>query len=426
MPGGLIQLIAIGAQDAYLTNKPEITFFKTVYRRHTNFAIETVEDVFMNGTGFDKLITCEIQRKGDLLSNVCLRIELPSLNTNENIEKNNGFFSWVNSIGHAIIDYVELEIGGRVIDKQYGEWMEIWSEFSQSSEKRLGYNEMIGKTENFRCQFTNPLSLYIPLNFWFCKNVGLALPLIALQYHNVKINIKFKEFNKCWVSKLCTPDNEKPINIDKLRASLLLDYVFLDLKERKRFAQQSHIYLIEQTQYNGNIEFPKANSIINIPLNFNHPIKEIFWVIQRHDVIDNNEKNNMWKNGNDTFNYSNFKNNNSYILETFDTMCLLINGQQRFPELPSKYFRLLQSYYHHTRIPSNYIYCYSFAIKPEEYQPTGTCNFSRLDNVTLRIIKNKPYVVKEVEQSDYSVRIYCNNYNVLMITGGLSGIMFSN
>ena len=432
MPGGLIQLIAIGAQDVYLTKKPEITFFKTVYRRHTNFATETFEDVFMNGIGFDKLISCDIQRKGDLLSNICLRIELPNLNgtvKNEdksNVGENKNYFSWVNSIGHAIIDYVDIEIGGKVIDRQTGEWMEIWSEFSQTAEKRAGYNEMIGKTDNFKCQFNGPMSLYIPINFWFCKNIGLALPLIALQYHNIKLNIKFKPFEDCWVAKLNTPDGLTPDNNNELRASILVDYVFLDLKERKRFAQNSHIYLIEQIQYNGDVEFPKGNSIINIPLNFNHPIKEIFWIIQRHDVVKHTTNNNMWKNGNDTFNYSNFVNNVYSILETFDSMCLLMNGQPRFKELPAKYFRLLQPYYHHTRIPCNYIYCYSFALKPEENQPTGTCNFSRLDNVTLRIVKNKPNVITNIELSDYSVRVFAPNYNVLMITGGLSGIMFSN
>ncbi len=418
MPGGLIQLIAIGAQDVYLTSKPEITFFKTVYRRHTNFAIQTFEDVFMNGTGFDKLVTCEIQRKGDLLSNLCLRIELPSLN-----EKGKDF-SWVNSIGHSIIDYVEIEIGGKVIDKQTGEWMEIWTEFSQTSEKRIGYNEMIGKAECFKAQFTGPMSLYIPLNFWFCRNIGLALPLIALQYHSVKLNIKFKPFDKCWIAKNSSK-TIAPLNTE-LRASLLVDYVFLDLKERKRFAQNSHIYLVEQTQYNGDMEFPKGNSIINIPLNFNHPIKELFWVIQRHDALYHDCKDSPWKNGNDHFNYSNFVNNKYSVLETFDSMCLLINGTQRFKELPAKYFRLLQPYYHHTKIPNNYIYCYSFALKPEDHQPTGTCNFSRLDNVTLRIVKNKPNVIKQVQLADYSVRVFATNYNVLMITGGLSGIMFSN
>ena len=416
MPGGLIQLIAIGAQDAYLTSKPEITFFKTVYRRYTNFAIETIEDIFLNGSSFDKKISCDIPRKGDLLSNICLRVELPSLNTKEDIKNKNTYFSWVNSIGHAIIDYVEIEIGGRVIDKHYGEWLEIWSELTQTAEKRQGYNEMIGKTDNFRNQFIHSMSLFIPLNFWFCRNIGLALPLIALQYHEIKLNIKFNPFNKCWIKRKNTPKDKQPINSDKMKASLLIDYVFLDLSERKRFAQNSHLYLIEQLQFNGDIEFPKGNSIINIPLNFNHPIKELFWLIQRHDVVEKN----------DIFNFSNFLEYNPNIVETFDSMCLLINGQQRFNELPAKYFRLLQSYYHHTRIPSNYIYTYSFALKPEEHQPTGTCNFSRLANTTIRIVKNKPNFMTQDELHSYSVRIYAVNYNMLMITGGLSGLMFSN
>ena len=263
MPGGLIQLIAIGEQDTYLTKQPEITFFKTVYRRHTNFAIETYEEIFNNGTGFDKKITCNIQRYGDLLSNVCLQVELPSLNDTSIPEK---YFSWVNAIGHALIDYVDIEIGGSVIDKQYGEWLEIWSEFTQTAEKRLGYNEMIGKKESFNCQNTGPITLFIPLNFWFCKNIGLALPLISLQYHSVKINIKFNPFEKCWVSKNCTPKDLKPVDINQIKTSLLIDYVFLDLKERKKFAQQSHMYLIEQVQFNGDTEYSKNNTIVNIKI----------------------------------------------------------------------------------------------------------------------------------------------------------------
>lgn len=429
MPGGLIQLIAIGEQDTYLTKQPEITFFKTVYRRHTNFAIETYEEIFNNGTGFDKRITCNIQRHGDLLSNVCLQVELPSLNDTSRPEK---YFSWVNAIGHALIDYVDIEIGGSVIDKQYGEWLEIWSEFTQTAEKRLGYHEMIGKKESFNCQNTGPMTLFIPLNFWFCKNIGLALPLISLQYHSVKINIKFNPFEKCWVSKIGTPKDLKPIDINQIKTSLLIDYVFLDLKERKKFAQESHMYLIEQIQFNGDTEYSKNNTIVNIPLNFNHPMKELFWVVQRHDVINTRFSSEdpddpyNWNNGNDTFNFSNFRSKKATITETFDKMTLLFNGQQRFKDFTAKYFRLLQAYQYHTRIPSDYIYCYSFALKPEEHQPTGTCNFSRLDNVTLRMIKNKPDNVNRNYMSDYSVRVYGINYNVLFITGGMAGIAFSN
>ena len=429
MPGGLIQLIAVGDQDNYLTKQPEITFFKTVYRRHTNFSIETYEEVFINGTGFDKKITCNIQRHGDLLSNICLQVELPSLNKDSDKNK---CFSWVNAIGHVLIEYVEIEIGGNIIDKQYGEWLEIWSEFTQTSEKKIGYNEMIGKNDSFNCQNKNALTLFIPLNFWFCRNIGLALPLISLQYHSVKINIKINSFDKCWVSIKGTPDGKKPEEINQIKTSMLIDYVFLDLKERRKFAQQSHMYLIEQIQFNGDREFSKSNTIINIPLNFNHPIKELFWVLQRHDVLNtdfsaiNKDDPYEWEHGNDTFNFSNFRSKKYNTSETFDRMTLLFNGQQRFKDFNAKYFRLLQAYYYHTRIPSNYIYCYSFALKPEEHQPTGTCNFSRLDNVTLRIIKNKPDDVDRNFLSDYSIRVYGINYNVLFITGGMAGIAFSN
>ena len=307
MTGAILQLAARGAQDTFLVGKSEITFFKTVYRRHTNFSIETIEQIFNNEVKFGQRLRCLIDRKGDLLSNLYLKINLGELKQDCN---NNNHSYWINSIGHALIKSMEIKIGGLLIDKQYGEWLEIWGELTQNEEKRVGYFEMIGKTSDGlstinRNKFKGPLQLYVPLNFWFCKNVGLSLPLIALQYHDVEIIIETRDFNECYITNSgvkLAPNNSY------LSMTLLADYIFLDSEERKSFAQKEHEYLIEQVQHSTFNNFSPSSSNINIPINFNHPIKELIWILKRTDIgefkTDPCNCNNIISYGNDWFNFS--------------------------------------------------------------------------------------------------------------------------
>ena len=389
MGGGLMQLVAYGAQDVFLTGKPEISFFKVVYRRHTNFAMESIEQTFNGTAALGNRVTCTISRNGDLVTNMWLEVEMSKQ------------VDVVNSLGHALIEYVELEIGGQRIDKHYGEWLEIWSELTLPEEKRAGFKEMIGRRDAAGAMESN--KLYIPLQFFFNRNPGLALPLIALQYHEVKINIQFRS--------QAALDTATVKDLSMTGARLFVDYIYLDTDERRRFAQSSHEYLIEQLQHTG----PEITKSPNFRLNFNHPVKELVWVVRRS--------------GNEALNFgtSEFPLENGNVdaqtADAFNTCKLQLNGHDRFTERDASYFRLVQPYQHHTRIPSKYVYLYSFALNPEAHQPSGTANFSRLDNVTLTL--------NGVNQSanageDAELLVYAVSNNVLRIMSGMGGLAYSN
>ena len=398
MGGGLMQLVAIGAQDVHLTGNPQISFFKVVYRRHTNFSMESIQQSF-NGTAKPgSRVTCTISRNGDLVTNMWLEVTLPKQDSTNKIHQ------YVNSVGHALIEYVELEIGGQRIDKHYGEWLEIWSELTLPEEKRQGFNEMIGRRDTGRGTAMQNKKLYIPLQFFFCRNPGLALPLIALQYHEVKLNIKFRDGSnntlKTGGMTEFGPDGAK----------LYVDYVYLDTEERQRFAQMSHEYLIEQLQHTG-AESTKSDQV---RLNFNHPVKELVWAIRSSgaDVLQFGASE-LVHDGNVDFPFAISGN------DRFTTAKLQLNGHDRFTERDAAYFRLVQPYQHHTRVPNKYIYCYSFALNPEAHQPSGTCNFSRLDNVTLNLIG-----MSKIDGGE--LLVYAVSNNILRITSGMGGLAYSN
>lgn len=428
MPGAELQLAAYGEQDLNLTGNPQITFFVAVYKRYTNFAIENIEEIFVGEPVFGGKSYVELGRYGDLISKMYLDIVLPSLNPN----KDPSFaISWVNSIGHALIKKVELEIGGEIIDTQYGMWMEIWDELTLPSEKRFGYYNMIGKHEYFNVTVQqDELHLRVPLKFWFCNNIGLSIPNIALQNSTVRLIITFSNFDELWVSstgdlspiedcinnckscgKVCTLKEHFGIK----KASLFVDYIYLDDNERKWFVNNHHRYLIEQVQRNVvSINLTSINNVIQ--LDFNHPVKELIWVIRDCFAFTK-----VKGGGNEWFNFSNKP---SYLgLKSEDPMdeaVLYFEGNYRFyPPRNAKYFREIQPYKRHSNVPDNFIYVYSFALKPEEHQPTGVCNFSRLDNVQLN--------VKVVEGlSEPEINIFAPNYNILIIKEGLAGLKYGN
>jgi hypothetical protein len=379
-----MQLVAYGAQDVFLTGKPEISFFKVVYRRHTNFAMESIEQTFNGNPALGNRVTCTISRNGDLITNMWLECELKPTGTAGNL---------VNSVGHALIEYVELEIGGQRIDKHYGEWLEIWSELTLPEEKKAGFDEMIARRD-MTGKSPKTMELYIPMQFFFCRNPGLALPLIALQYHEVKINLKFRP-----PSDLIA-DGYSDVSF-KTTPKLYVDYVYLDTDERRRFATGAHEYLIEQLQHTGP-ETSKNGSAGNYRLNFNHPVKELVWVTR--------------ESGKEVLAFGNVASDNS-ISDAFGTCKLQLNGHDRFSERKASYFRLVQPYQHHTRIPTKEVFCYSFALNPEAHQPSGTCNFSRLDNVTLTLSDMK---------GDGEVLVYAVSNNILKIMSGMGGLAYSN
>jgi len=594
MGGGLMQLVAYGAQDVYLTGNPQITFWKVTYRRYTNFAIESIEQTFNGQADFGRRVTCTISRNGDLAYRTYLQVTLPEVNqlmgnsASVSSGQNSVYARWLDFPGEQIIAQVEVEIGGQRIDRQYGDWMHIWNQLTMTAEQQRGYFKMIGNTTQLTfitdpsfadvdgpcdsdaprqvCAPRNALpetTLYIPLQFWFCTNPGLALPLIALQYHEVKINLDLRPIDEClWaVTSLSCNNGDQPnaaakqynvgtpvtatiaYNQSLVAASLYVDYVFLDTDERRRFAQNPHEYLITQLQFTGDESVGSSSN--KIKLNFNHPVKELIWVVQPDanvdycssllcdatlfkllgaqpfnytdavdalpnavhafggpdatagqnafidarglfqdagalDADDHEGFTGYWHGGayDNAYNETNFggpqvalnptnpdqaaalasiglsninqfngspntnHNANSSVSDagtfvltetSLDMHCwgqnpvvvakLQLNGQDRFSEREGSYFDEVQPYQVHTRNPDTGINVYSFALRPEEHQPSGTCNFSRIDNATLQLVLSNATVEGT---RTAKVRVYATNYNVLRIMSGMGGLAYSN
>jgi hypothetical protein len=390
MGGGLMQLVAYGAQDIYLTGNPQITFFKVVYRRHTNFAMESIEQTFNGAVAFGTRVTATISRNGDLIKDMWLEVSV-SASTGSKY-----------GVGNVLVKQVEIEIGGQLIDRQYGEWMDIWSELSVPEGKRVVYDEMVGNASA-----GNALrKLDVPLMFWFNRNPGLALPLIALQYHEVKINLD-----------IASPADAYAGNSPTLSMKLWVDYIYLDTDERRRFAQVSHEYLIEQLQFTGDASI--SGGSFRTELNFNHPCKELIWVYQTAAQARGAG------NGSDPCKFAPLEVGTS---ENGPSAILKLNGQDRFQERRMEYFRRVQGFKHHTHSVrtgnAQYIYLYSFALNPEEHQPSGTCNFSRIDNTILSF--NNLSGLGEGGASAGIVKVFAVNYNVLRIMSGMGGLAYSN
>ena len=448
MGGGLLQLVAYGAQDVYLTGNPQITFFKVAYRRHTNFALEAIEQTFNGTSSFGSRVTCQVTRNGDLINRIYFVGTLQNNNTTTTTENViPGALALVPYFGLKLLKTIELEIGGQRIDKHYSEWLYIWNELSLPVGKRDGYKLMVGGDKYNRSillEAGQSYSLYIPLEFWFCRNVGLALPLIALQYHEVKINIEFESLNniidknnnysdRSFIVKdgAGTPAilsdvnavNSKldgtNTNLTLSAAALWVDYIFLDTDERRRFAQLSHEYLIEQLQFTGSdtITGNTTNSMKSIRMNFNHPCKELIWVIKPDytTTASNQVAPPYWNN------FTDRNGDNQYAISKnpVTSAKIQLNGNDRFAERRGSYFNLVQPYQHHENTPNifhNGINTYSFAIKPEEHQPSGTLNMSRIDTAVLN-------VASSVSGTIY---IFTVNYNVLRILSGMGGLAYSN
>ncbi|NDC42035.1 MAG: hypothetical protein EBZ77_10880, partial [Chitinophagia bacterium] len=418
---------------------------------------------FNGSPGFGRKVTCTIQRNGDLIYRIYLQATLPKV-TLLSTDGSGAQFRWLNWVGHNLVKNVELEIGGQRIDKHYGDWLQIWNELTQEAGKQAGYAKMVGNVPQLvnllvqggedcdnDCSGGEPNSsneflmcapeytLYIPLQFWFNRNPGLALPLIALQYHEVRINLEFNDLRN-----LCFDQTPSQSNVHTVRdrvaaaglvaASLYVDYIYLDTDERRKFAQVSHEYLIETLQFTGGESITSSSN--KLKLNFNHPCKELIWVVQRDSFVscDDNVIN-PWK-GQQPFNYSDWWDRavleSGYSVTRVEglagnnptvTALLQLNGHDRFQVREGRYFNEVQPYQHHTNVPAVGINVYSFALQPEQHQPSGTCNLSRIDNTTLLLTVSNNAVGTATSAT---VRVYATNYNVLRIMSGMGGLAYSN
>jgi hypothetical protein len=459
MGGGLLQLVAYGAQDAYLSGNPQITFWKGLFKRHTNFAMEPFRINLTGQAAWGVKHSALIGRHADLLYSTYIEVVMPVGTFNNDQGR----------LGYNLIKYVELDIGGQLIDRLYGEWLYLWDALSSdlTTSKKLwnmvgggpntssltqAYSDSVyvsateGGSPNVAAlgskattvAFTDtsacisgtgnsghpalPNVLYIPLNFFYTRNPGAALPLIALQYHEVKINIEWNEAQVIAGNFNNAKSLKQPV-----QAAVYIDYIYLDTEERRRMAQNSHEYLIEQTQFNEDKGISSYNN--RIDLTFNHPVKELVWIVQPTSYT----------------NCSISKAYNGTRLQPFTydqdavyEQHIQINGQDRMDRRYGDYFNSVQSFQHHSGISATVqtatslpihqpgIYSYSFALRPEEHQPSGTCNFSRIDTATIVMNMSGGVTISADLDATWDVRVYAVNYNILRVMSGMGGLAYSN
>ena len=417
MAGGLMQLVAYGAQDVYLTGNPKVTFFQAVYRRHTNFAMENIEQT-VNGTAANSgRVSVTIARNGDLVSEMYVELKAKTELATSTVDSTVADACWV---AERAIKDVELSVGGQRIDKTYQKFWRLYSELYLDESKKASWGKMTTAVDG---------QVFLPLIFFFNRNPGLALPLIALQYHEVRLDFDLSE--------------QFDTHTDGSTFKVYANYIYLDTEERRRFAQKGHEYLIEQVQHTGVDSVTASGGTKQVRLSYNHPVKELVWALSAGDA-----QSGLW-------NFTKHKTSGTIVLEsnaaavanvlvptslsgapmlsttgtkvfteeaagTIDTFKLVLNGQDRMKEQSGKYFNQLQSYQHHTGSPYAGIYSYSFALKPEEHQPTGSCNFSRIDNAQVAI----KTVSDNLDATN--LHMFAINYNVLRIQSGMGGLAFSN
>jgi hypothetical protein len=434
MPAGLVQLVAFGAQDAYLSSNPEITFWKSLFKRHTNFAIEPFRVNLTGQANWGVKHSAILGRHADLIYSTYLEVVLDPKYTDDTTASYNNDQG---RLGYNLLKYIELDIGGHIVDKHYSEWMYLWDSLTSDSSKGRKLFDMVGLgkaagsvsvTDASTCiqgsgRPVKPEVLYIPLYFFYTRNPGLALPLIALQYHEVKINIQWNDAKLVAGNYTVSSKLKAPIS-----AALYVDYIYLDTEERRRMAQKSHEYLIEQVQFNEDVGISSAQN--RIDLTFNHPVKELVWVVQPHEHRDCTVVQSPPTTRLEPFTYD-----EDAIFEQW----IQLNGQDRLDRRYGDYFNKVQPYQHHTGVTAAYstggdsdyprskgVYMYSFALKPEEHQPSGTCNFSRIDTATIVMGFNGDVVISQDNDKIWDVRVYATNYNIGRIMNGMFGLAYSN
>jgi len=374
--------------------------------------MEAIEQTLNGTVSVGSSVSSTISRNGDLISRLWLETDVTVDAASVSHTVALGAAGQKNNIGYAMLKNVELEIGGQLIDRQSGEWMTVYDQLTNDQYVQMlqvadtvasanydeaalryvpnSYQSMIGGFVHLAT--TTPYTFLVPLHFWFCRNPGLALPLIALQYHEVKVKIDLR-----------TNDVNQQ-TLSALGLKLWADYIYLDTDERRRFAQVSHEYLIEQVQVQSSTG-PNATEK-KFDLNFNHPVKELIWTASAS--ITPTEFLSQHAVGTSATNVDS------------GSAQLKLNGHDRFASRDLQYFTRCQPYQHHTNVPPcGMIGVYSFALKPEEHQPSGTCNFSRIDNAQLSITPS-------TDLSSATVNIYAVNYNVLRIMSGMGGLAYSN
>lgn len=490
---GLLILVSVGKENIYLSSQPEITFFKVAYKRHTNYSIEPTPQYFKTTPDFGRRCTVNIGKNADLMGMTYLYVELPNIQienfTNTSIVKK---FAWVEKIGLALINFIEVEIGGTIIDRHYGDWLNIWNEITNSMGIKRSYNKMIGNTIELTdfSQSKSSTQLYIPLSFWFCQDTGLSLPLIALIHNDVKIHVEFNDIDLCYrlspsyyisvnnnfclykpgekfyqmyqnnkivgefiyfdsitqklyynpiKGKIIIPTTEndqklklvsnetkfevfiKPNSVvvkdedyfkfnkpSLINAYLLVNYIYLDNFERHNFLNNSHEYLIPVVQTLPEQTVYSINSIYKLPLI--NPTKLLVW----RAILQSN------KDTNQQFNYTSYSytDTEEYLI---NKNLVVINSINRMELDPVQYYTNIPKYQFNFINEQKGIYMYSFALNPRDLQPSGSMNFSKIDDAYIQLTMNS--IVNY--QNPAVLRCYSVQYNLLRTFNGIGGLGFN-
>jgi len=426
MATGRIQVAAVGIQDYFITGNPDITYFKEKYNKHTKFALEILDNTFEDRVDFGHTISCIIPRKGDLIRNMYLRIELPALP-----QGMSGTFGYTNSIGNAIIEYADLLIGGQLVERLTGEYMEIYNQLYISESQQKALEIMVGTTNSRTALGAAtpangyPSTFLVPLPFYFNRVDSLNVPLSAITKQEVEVRIKLRPLNQCIVSpSVANIPNDLSGPPAVLNATLPVEYVFLDNAEINYFMDNRLDYLITQVQLaQNNTDINDVAHGNQYKLNFINPVKELFFVIQTANLVSENS---TW---NDWFNFGNWEESTvqNPRYHQLNKLQLDFNYETVISSEVADATMMFgtQAMLHHTRVPSTQSNClaytYSFAIDPEFYLPTGQVNMSRIQNQLLTLHLNP---TSDPQSELKNVRVYAISYNVLRIENGLGGLLF--
>lgn len=407
MPGAAqFQLVAGSSADTMLYGTPQVTFFKSVWRRPTPHAVEAVLQTWNGTADFGRKCSCTIARVGDLCHRLYLEVRLPALPPS---------LRWTNAVGLALIKAAECELGGVVLDRHGAEWLDVWSELSTEQGRKRGFDKMVGRFEDWdpsddrRCLGAGDAVLFVPLPFWFSgSESGNALPMVAITYHQLRINLEFRpvaELVVCSDPATSLPTAlAMPFVPPSADIQLYADMVYLASSERRRWAKMPHELLISSVQQVAeDIIIVEGNPLRNrrITLPFSHPLKELLWVYVPNEPASSTMPR--------FFDYQ----------AAFDDITLLTNAQERQTSRPGQYYTLVQPYQHHARVPDKPVYVYSFALQPEPTQPSGSLNATAM---SLELV----FRVTMPERSHGKFLCFAVGYNILRIANGLSGIAFSS
>ena len=425
MPSGaLVQLVSKGVQDVSLIGNPTTTFFKTIYKRHTNFAIESTRQILNGIDDFGHKLTCTLNKEGgDLVHGIYLEFSLPTINQTQ---QGATWISYANGIANVLVKSIELEIGGVSIDRHYSEWLDIWGELNINNSHKASYDEMVGNypsdialkySAQSNTAYTQYKTYYTPFRFWFNRNIGNALPIVALQYHDIKLNIELRPLSEIIRSDInlntdiLTDTEGAPL---KMKYCVVwADYIYLDKDERESFANKEHEFIIDQVQFTGAETLAAFTTSETIELDFNNPVKALYWIIRNETYLEVNSTT-----GNHLLKYEAVGNG-----DTFETFKIQLNNNDRFEERHANYFRLVQQVEHCEAATRKYIYMYSFSINSSNDQPSGTCDFSKITTSLVNFTFNNK---SQSANGPIRLNMYALNYNLFRIQNGMGNKVFTN